>query len=237
MYTETIYNKFQSDIVRLSIWILIFDDQWKCFFFFKKNFMVPFCGWGSTASRLEPLREAVYFLPLSSQKFLVLILSTSEGWKAESTLEPPSGFKHGTSGCLLSRKARWDVRIGSFWPKNEVFYRQEWNKEGATWKWILSIFKFRNECYKQLEQKKKRKKWLHLSSFHVLFLISYVLKLSKKCVFSNFLLTPARNLSLLKSKSKYIYIYIHIYERSRYAFLENGNVYYAMTYCFRDIRF
>ena len=33
--------------------------------------------------------EAVYFLPLSSQKFLVLILSTPEGWKAESTLEPP----------------------------------------------------------------------------------------------------------------------------------------------------
>ena len=40
--------------------------------------------------------EAVYFLPLSSQKFLVLILLTLEGWKAESTLEPPSGFEHGT---------------------------------------------------------------------------------------------------------------------------------------------
>ena len=42
--------------------------------------------------------EAVYFLPFSSQKFLVLILSTSEGWKAELTLEPPSGFEHGTLG-------------------------------------------------------------------------------------------------------------------------------------------
>ena len=40
--------------------------------------------------------EAVHFLPLSSQKFLVLILSTSERWKAASTLEPPSGFEHGT---------------------------------------------------------------------------------------------------------------------------------------------
>ena len=39
--------------------------------------------------------EAVYFLPLSPQKFLVLFLSASEGWKAESTLEPPSGFEHG----------------------------------------------------------------------------------------------------------------------------------------------
>ena len=40
--------------------------------------------------------QAAYFLPFSSQKFLVLILSTSEGWKAESTLEPPSGFEHRT---------------------------------------------------------------------------------------------------------------------------------------------
>ena len=36
--------------------------------------------------------EAFYFLPLSFQKFLVLISSTSKGWKTESTLEPPSGF-------------------------------------------------------------------------------------------------------------------------------------------------
>ena len=47
--------------------------------------------------------EAVYFLPLSSQKFLVLILSTSEGWKAESSLEPPSGFEHGTPGFGIQR--------------------------------------------------------------------------------------------------------------------------------------
>ena len=41
-------------------------------------------------------KEVVYFLPLSSQKFLVLILSTSEGWKTELTLEPPIGFENGT---------------------------------------------------------------------------------------------------------------------------------------------
>ena len=41
-------------------------------------------------------KEAVYFLPLSSQKFLLLILSTSGGWKSESTLESPSGFEHET---------------------------------------------------------------------------------------------------------------------------------------------
>ena len=33
-----------------------------------------------------------YFLPLSFQKFLVLIWLTSEGWKAEATLEPYSDF-------------------------------------------------------------------------------------------------------------------------------------------------
>ena len=47
--------------------------------------------------------EAVYFLPFSFQKCLVLILSTSEGWKAESTLEPPSGFQHGTPGLGIHR--------------------------------------------------------------------------------------------------------------------------------------
>ena len=46
-------------------------------------------------------KEAVYFLPLYSQTFLVLILSTSERWKAESTLEPPSGFEHGTPGLEI----------------------------------------------------------------------------------------------------------------------------------------
>ena len=34
-------------------------------------------------------RQFTFYLLESSQKFLVLILSTSEWWKAESTLEPP----------------------------------------------------------------------------------------------------------------------------------------------------
>ena len=55
---------------------------------FKKDFMDPFLWMG--------FEEAVYFLPLSFQKFLVLILLTSEGWKAELTLELPNGFEHRT---------------------------------------------------------------------------------------------------------------------------------------------
>ena len=42
--------------------------------------------------------EAVYFLPISSQKFQLLLLSTSERWKAE----PPSGFEHRTHGLESS---------------------------------------------------------------------------------------------------------------------------------------
>ena len=45
--------------------------------------------------------EAVYFVPLSFQEFLVLILLTSEGWKPEPTLEPPTGFEHGTPGLEI----------------------------------------------------------------------------------------------------------------------------------------
>ena len=47
--------------------------------------------------------ETVYFLPVSPQKSLVLILTTSEGWKAESTFEPHSGFELGTPGLGIQR--------------------------------------------------------------------------------------------------------------------------------------
>ena len=40
---------------------------------------------------------------LKNFKETLLILSTSEGWKAESTLEPPSGFEHGTPSALATR--------------------------------------------------------------------------------------------------------------------------------------
>ena len=44
------------------------------FFFLKKNFMAPFYGWGSTASRLQShYKKTVYFLPLRLKKFLILI--------------------------------------------------------------------------------------------------------------------------------------------------------------------
>ena len=52
----------------------------------------------------------------------VLILSTSEGWKAESTLEPPSGFDHGTPGLGIQRlnheaiaPVTWNINLFNAW--------------------------------------------------------------------------------------------------------------------------
>ena len=67
------------------------------------NFMAPFYGWGSTASRLEPLWGGSLLFTTEFPDILVLTLLTSEGWKAESTLELPSGFEHGTPGFGIQR--------------------------------------------------------------------------------------------------------------------------------------
>ena len=63
--------------------------------------MPPFYGWGSTVS--SHYKEAVYFLPLSSQEFLVLNWSTSDRWKVELNLEPSSDFEPGTPGLGMKR--------------------------------------------------------------------------------------------------------------------------------------
>ena len=66
--------------------------------------MRPFYEWGSNAARPQLLRGGnLLFTTTFPQKFLVLILSTSEGWKTKSTLEPPSGFEHGTPGLGIQR--------------------------------------------------------------------------------------------------------------------------------------
>ena len=68
-------------------------------FYLKPLKKAAFYGLGSTVSRLlRHYEETVYLLPLSSQKYLALIWYTSQGWKAESILEPPSGFEHGSPG-------------------------------------------------------------------------------------------------------------------------------------------
>ena len=62
--------------------------------------MAPFYGWGSTASRLEPLQgdSLLFTTKFPEIPGTQLILWTSEGWKTESISEPPSSFEHRTSG-------------------------------------------------------------------------------------------------------------------------------------------
>ena len=108
------------------------------------------------------------------------------------------------SGCLLSRKVWWAVQIGSLFPKIEVFYRPEWTKGVTTLKWILSIFKFRNICWRQGLKSRWKNGVICLVPMFPPFILQFCADLSKK------------------SKSvKAIYIYAS--KRSRYALSENGN--------------
>ena len=65
---------------------------------YKNTLWPPFMDGIQLLQDKSHFEEAIYFITLSFQKFLVLILSTSEVWKAESTLEPPNGFDHETPG-------------------------------------------------------------------------------------------------------------------------------------------
>ena len=60
--------------------------------------MAPFYGWDSTASELESIQGGSLLFTTKFPEIPGTHLSTSQGWKAESTLEPPSHFEHGTPG-------------------------------------------------------------------------------------------------------------------------------------------
>ena len=62
----------------------------------------------------EPLQGESSLFTTKSSEFLALILSNSEGWKAESTLGPPSGFEPGTPGLIeFSALTTWPLLL--FW--------------------------------------------------------------------------------------------------------------------------
>ena len=93
----------------------------------------PFCRWDSTVSRLQShKKEAVYFLPLTSQKFPVLIWSTSERWIAEPTLEPPCGFEHGMPGLGIQHLSHYKP-LPELTTDMYVLIYQLMRKEGHQW--------------------------------------------------------------------------------------------------------
>ena len=119
-----------------------------------------------------------------------------------------------TSLCLLSRKV---------WSAEKYFTDQNGPKRGNEfWVFSNSDINITNSWAEKVDEKNGI--ICLVSMFPSWFM---VLKLSKKEHFCNFVLSSARNLSLLK---------LYGSERSRYALSENGSVYYAMIYCFGDIR-
>ena len=57
--------------------------------------MAPFYGCGSIASKLEPLRGGSLLFTTKFPEISGIHFIDMEGWKADSSLEPPSGFEHG----------------------------------------------------------------------------------------------------------------------------------------------
>ena len=70
---------------------------------FEKKLYGPFLWMGLNCLNATETLEGGSLLfttkfPESPGNRLIDFRSTSEGWKAESTLEPPSGFEYGTPG-------------------------------------------------------------------------------------------------------------------------------------------
>ena len=67
--------------------------------------MAPFYGWGSTASRLQPLRGGsllftIQFPEIPGTHFIDL--ERMKGW-VDLAATPPSGFERGTPGLGIQR--------------------------------------------------------------------------------------------------------------------------------------
>ena len=59
--------------------------------------------------------------------------------------------------CVFSQSGQ-NPNLTAFTSKILVFCRPEWAKEGTPWKWILTIFKWKNEFPKQLGSESRWKK-------------------------------------------------------------------------------
>ena len=102
--------------------------------------MAPFYRWGSTASRLVPLRGGNLLFTTNFREIRRTILSTSEGWKAEPSLEPPSGFEHG-------RPLNWESSTLTTRPQNISF----------AFEWKSTLKKVGKKLWKQILWRKSEK--------------------------------------------------------------------------------
>ena len=65
--------------------------------------MAPSYGWGSTSSRLEPLRGGSLLFTTKFPEIPGTHFIDLGRMKAESTLEPARAFEHGTPGLGIQR--------------------------------------------------------------------------------------------------------------------------------------
>ena len=99
---------------------------------------------------------------------------------------------------IFSRNVWWAVWISSFFFFSEVFYRPEWTqgKGGrGRWEWILTI-SAPKWMMRTVRAEKLNEKIFMVSMFSSPLIWS--LNWPKKCIFSSFVLTSGKNLSLLK---------------------------------------
>ena len=88
------------------------------------------------------------------------------------------------------------VWIGSFWPKIEVFYWPERTNGETTWNEFWAFSNSEMNITNRLEKVDEKNGVICLVSMLPSWVM--VLKLSKKCIFCNSVLTSARNLNWLK---------------------------------------
>ena len=102
-------------------------------------------------------------------------------------------------------RTRQNPNLTAFTSKIQVFCRPEWAKGGTPWKWILTIFKWKNEFPKQLGLEKQMKKMGSFVWFSCLLPELWSLNCQKLCPFCIFLLISATNLRLL-----WQFMYMHL---------------------------
>ena len=76
--------------------------------------MGPFCGWDTTASKLY--RATMWSQFSFYQKFLVLISSVSEGWKAEMTWSHPVVLNLCINLVITKYKLKSQFKLTQLWP-------------------------------------------------------------------------------------------------------------------------
>lgn len=97
-------DRNKSKRINIFIYLKHFKKILQNGLFLWLRFKAYFYEWGSTVFRLHcHYDEEVYFQPLTTQEFLVLIWSALKGWKTDLNLGVTSWYKPVTPGLLIHR--------------------------------------------------------------------------------------------------------------------------------------